>query len=103
MFIIGNILAVKTSCVLANMLLNKHLFVIGMLLQSLVIIKMLYTLLVLWETYNCCQFLLDFIGDFKYQFNRRLCNQIVEFADSPFKEIVAALACPRAVSKMAAE
>ncbi len=35
MFIIGKCFVVKASCVLANMLLNKLLFVIGMLLQSL--------------------------------------------------------------------
>ncbi len=44
MFIIGNILVVKASGVLANMLLNMLLFVIGMLLQSLVIVNMLNTL-----------------------------------------------------------
>ncbi len=44
MFIIGDILIVKARCVLANMLLNKLLFVIGILLQSLVIINMLKTL-----------------------------------------------------------
>ncbi len=53
MFIIGNILVVKTICVAANTMLNKPLFVIGnILLQSFDYRQYAQYSLVLWETYR---------------------------------------------------
>ncbi len=49
---------------------------------------------------SCCQISLVILN---MKFNLNLVNSFGEFDVSPFKEIGSTLACPRSVSKMAAE